>query len=45
MPKDSSLHSVEIIGGSTRVPSVQNLIKLKFDKEMSRTLNADEAIS
>lgn len=36
-PED--IHSVEIIGGSTRIPSVKSLIEQVFNKNASTTLN------
>ncbi|CAD8077171.1 unnamed protein product [Paramecium sonneborni] len=40
------LHSVEIIGGATRIPAVQRLIEKIFKiEQVSRTLNASESIS
>lgn len=36
------IHHVEVIGGSTRVPSVLNLLSQYFNREPSRTLNAKE---
>ncbi|CAM9013091.1 unnamed protein product [Wickerhamomyces anomalus] len=37
--------SVQLIGGSSRIPSIKNLISQGFKKELSTTLNQDEAIS
>lgn len=37
--------SVEIVGGSTRIPAIKALIEKVFAKESSTTLNADEAVS
>lgn len=39
------IYSVEIVGGSTRLPSVQKLIEGYFGKEPSRTLNSKETPS
>eukprot|EP00889_Picochlorum_renovo_P003475 jgi/Picre1/30505/NNA_005868.t1 len=39
------INSVEIVGGSTRMPSVQKLIEGFFGKEPSRTLNSKETPS
>jgi heat shock protein 4 len=39
------MHSVEIVGGSTRLPSVQKIIEGYFGKEPSRTLNSKETPS
>lgn len=39
------IHSVEIVGGSSRIPAVKNLIEQIFGKTSSTTLNQDEAIS
>ncbi|XP_053684159.1 heat shock 70 kDa protein 4 isoform X1 [Sabethes cyaneus] len=48
--KDSNLplediHSVEIVGGSTRIPAIKHLIEQIFCKPASTTLNQDEAVS
>lgn len=48
--KDSNLalediHSVEIVGGSSRVPAIKHLIEQIFGKTASTTLNQDEAVS
>ncbi|KAL4703379.1 hypothetical protein ACJJTC_011168 [Scirpophaga incertulas] len=42
-PEDIS--SVEIVGGSTRIPAVKGLIEQVFGKHASTTLNQDEAVS
>ncbi|XP_026331704.1 97 kDa heat shock protein-like isoform X2 [Hyposmocoma kahamanoa] len=42
-PED--IHSVEIVGGSTRIPAVKGLIEQVFGKHASTTLNQDEAVS
>lgn len=39
------IHSVEIVGGSSRIPAVKQLIEQIFGKTSSTTLNQDEAIS
>jgi len=36
---------VVLIGGSTRIPSVQQLIRSFFNKEPCRSINADEAVA
>jgi len=36
---------VEIVGGSSRVPWVQNVLREKFGKELSKTVNADESVA
>ena len=41
----NSIDSVEIVGGSTRIPAIKALIEKVFAKESSTTLNADEAVS
>lgn len=48
--KDSKLnkddiYSVEIVGGSSRIPYIKNLIEKIFGKTPSTTLNQDEAVS
>ncbi|CAF0893649.1 unnamed protein product [Brachionus calyciflorus] len=40
-PEDISI--AEVVGGSTRVPAVKKIIQETFQKEISTTLNADEA--
>ncbi|RCK56064.1 Heat shock SSE1 [Candida viswanathii] len=39
------LDSIEVIGGSSRIPAVKNRIAEIFDKPLSFTLNQDEAIA
>jgi heat shock protein 110kDa len=39
------IHSVEIVGGSSRIPAVKALIEKIFGKTSSTTLNQDEAVS
>ncbi|KAK3607630.1 hypothetical protein CHS0354_010679 [Potamilus streckersoni] len=39
------IYSVEIIGGSSRIPALKDLVTKVFGKEPSTTLNADEAIA
>merc|ERR550519_1459244 len=42
----SEVHDVVLVGGSTRIPKIQALIKEFFnDKEPSRTINPDEAVA
>lgn len=43
--KLDDIASVEIVGGSTRVPSIKNLIEKIFHKFPSTTLNQDEAVA
>lgn len=48
--KDSKLskddiHSVEIVGGSSRIPYIKGLIEKIFGKTPSTTLNQDEAVA
>ncbi|XP_033631304.1 97 kDa heat shock protein-like [Asterias rubens] len=43
--KPDEIYAVEIIGGSTRVPSVKEIIKKVFKKDASTTLNQDEAVA
>lgn len=37
--------AVEIVGGATRIPAVKERIAKFFGKDVSMTLNADEAIA
>lgn len=39
------IHSVEIVGGSTRIPAIKHLIEKVFGKVPSTTLNQDEAVA
>lgn len=39
------IHSVEIVGGSSRIPAIKQLIEKVFHKIPSTTLNQDEAVS
>lgn len=41
----SDLAAVEIVGGSSRVPSIKSLVQKVFGIEPSTTLNADEAVA
>lgn len=41
----NSLHSVEIIGGGSRMPCVQSMISEILGKPVSKTLDANESIS
>jgi len=48
--KDSKLNlndidEVILVGGSTRIPSVQKIVKGVFGKEASRSVNPDEAVA
>jgi len=39
------IYSVEVVGGSSRIPSIKALIERVFNKVPATTLNADEAVS
>lgn len=41
----NEIHSVEIVGGSTRIPAIKGLIEKVFGKSPCTTLNQDEAVS
>ena len=42
----SQIHEIVLVGGSTRIPKVQQLVKEYFDgKEPSRGINPDEAVA
>ena len=43
--KKEAINSVEIVGSSSRVPALLQLMREVFDKEPSRTLNAKECVS
>ena len=36
---------MEVVGGSSRIPAVKELVKKIFDRDASTTLNADEAVA
>lgn len=39
------IYAVEIVGGATRIPSIKERITKYFCKDVSTTLNADEAVA
>jgi heat shock protein 4 len=43
--KKINLHSIEVIGGGTRIPFFLNIVKEVFNIEPSRTLNSSESVS
>lgn len=43
--KKEELDEVLLVGGSTRVPAIQSLIKSIFGKEPNKSVNPDEAVS
>jgi len=43
--KKEHIHSVEIVGGSTRIPSIKQIIQEVFGITPSSSLNADEGVS
>jgi len=43
--KPADIHSVEIVGGTSRIPIIKQTIKELFGVSPSTTLNADEAVS
>jgi len=43
--KPADIHSVEIVGGTTRIPIIKNTIQEVFGLSLGSTLNADEAVS
>jgi heat shock protein 4 len=43
--KNIALHSIELIGGGTRIPAFLNLVKDVFNIEPSRTLNSSESVA
>uniref|UniRef100_T1E692 Heat shock 70 kDa protein 4 n=1 Tax=Crotalus horridus TaxID=35024 RepID=T1E692_CROHD len=43
--KKEDVCAVEIVGGATRIPAVKERISKFFGKELSTTLNADEAVT
>ncbi|TFK69787.1 heat shock protein 70 [Pluteus cervinus] len=43
--KKEDIHEVVLVGGSTRIPKVQQLLKDYFGKEPSKGINPDEAVA
>ncbi|MCC6622190.1 MAG: Hsp70 family protein, partial [Deltaproteobacteria bacterium] len=43
--KASDIHEVLLVGGSTRIPKVQQLVKEFFGKEPNRSVNPDEVVA
>ncbi|KAM9729665.1 heat shock 70 kDa protein 4a isoform 2-T2 [Menidia menidia] len=43
--KKEDIYAVEIVGGASRIPAVKERIGKFFGKELSTTLNADEAVA
>lgn len=39
------VYAVEIVGGATRMPAIKERISRFFGKDISTTLNADEAVA
>lgn len=43
--KKDDIYAVEIVGGASRIPAIKERISKFFGKELSTTLNADEAVA
>ncbi|MBN3323272.1 HSP74 protein, partial [Atractosteus spatula] len=43
--KKEDIYAVEIVGGAARIPAIKERISKFFGKELSTTLNADEAVA
>lgn len=43
--KKEDIYAVEIVGGASRIPAIKERIAKFFGKELSTTLNADEAVA
>lgn len=43
--KKEDIYAVEIVGGASRIPAIKERISRFFGKELSTTLNADEAVA
>ncbi|GER32818.1 heat shock 70 kDa protein, partial [Striga asiatica] len=42
----TSIHDIVLVGGSTRIPKVQKMLKIIFEgKELCRSINPDEAVA
>lgn len=42
---NNDIEKILLVGGSSRIPAVQNLIKNKFGKEPNKGINPDESVS
>ncbi|XP_026794507.3 heat shock 70 kDa protein 4a isoform X1 [Pangasianodon hypophthalmus] len=43
--KKEDVYAVEIVGGASRIPAIKERVSKFFGKELSTTLNADEAVA
>lgn len=43
--KKSDINEVVLVGGSTRIPAVQRLVKTLIDKELNQSVNPDEVVA
>lgn len=43
--KTSDIHEVILVGGSTRIPKVQDMVKNYFGKDCNKTVNPDEVVA
>lgn len=43
--RPSDIHDVILVGGSTRIPAIQDLVKQLFDREPSKGVNPDEVVA
>ena len=41
----SEVHDIVLVGGSTRIPAIQELIGKVLEKEPNRTVNPDEVVA
>ena len=41
----TDIHSVEIVGGASRIPAIKEVIRKFFNMELCTTLNQDEAVA
>lgn len=39
------IYSVEVVGGSSRIPAIKDLVKKVFNRDASTTLNGDESVA
>jgi molecular chaperone DnaK (HSP70) len=43
--KLDDVYAVEVVGGSSRIPAIKELVRRVYGKEASTTLNGDEAVA
>ena len=42
---NAHIHEIVLIGGSTRIPKIQEILSTYFGKELCKSINPDEAVA